>query len=93
MALKIKGGTPRTKAFAAFLEKEADRVTGYSIEMDADRELSRVFIYTDTIDWNNGDLSGTFVAKTETAAIKEFYQNVVKTTDEDKAYMRARGWA
>jgi hypothetical protein len=72
---------PKTKTMVDFLAKEKDRVVGLSIEEDG------VFIYTKTVEWHDGSLAGTFRGDSETAAIKAFYRNVTKTSDEERAYL------
>ena len=62
--------TPRTKSMQNFLQREAHRVTGLSIEPDG------VFIYTDSSQWCDDAGAGTFRADSETAAIKRFYELV-----------------
>lgn len=57
---------------ASFLIKEADRVTGLSIEDDG------VFIYTDSSQWCDDAGAGTFREDSETRAIKKFYSLVQK---------------
>jgi len=61
---------PRTAAMRQFLQKEAHRVVGLSIEADG------VFIYTRSAEWCDDSGSGTFRADSETAAIKKFYARV-----------------
>lgn len=68
-------GRPRTKAMKNFLQKEAHRIVGLSIEDDG------VFIYTNSIDWCDDSGSGTFRDDSETAAIRYFYQMVRENTE------------
>ncbi len=63
---------PRTKTMKKFLEKEASRVVGVSIEADG------VFIYTVSAEWCDDGGSGTFRGDSETDAVKKFYQRVLK---------------
>lgn len=74
----------KTKTMTKFLEKEKGRIVGLSIEPDG------VFIYTRSVEWHNGDGSGTFVGAKETSAIKAFYRDVTKTSDDDRAFMEGR---
>lgn len=60
---------PKTLAMRRFLEKEAHRVTGLSIE-----GADGVFIYTDSSLWCDDGGSGTFRGDSETAAIRNFYE-------------------
>ena len=60
----------KTKAMQRFLEKEADRVVDFYHEGDS------VFIHTNSDEWADENGSGTFVAESETAAIKKFYDRV-----------------
>lgn len=64
-------GTPKTKTFNDFIakEREAGRITGYSIEDDG------VFIYTDTDRFADDAGAGTFRGDSETAAIKQYKAN------------------
>lgn len=61
---------PKTKAMARFLEREAHRVVGLSIEPDG------VFIYTNSDEFCDDAGSGTFRGDNETAAIRVFYERV-----------------
>lgn len=70
---------PKTKAMVRFLEKEKHRVVGLSIEPDG------VFIYTNSWEWCDDQGAGTFRADSETAAIKDFYDNVTES-DGNKEY-------
>ena len=72
---------PRTKAMKNFLARERDRVVGLSIETDG------VFIYTNSHEWHDGGLSGTFRDDSETAAIKRFYERVTKASAEERAHL------
>ena len=61
---------PKTQTMRRFLDKEADRVVGLSIEIDG------VFIYTNSHEWCDDNGSGTFRGDSETAAIRRFYERV-----------------
>jgi hypothetical protein len=65
--------TPKTNAMKAFLAREANRVTGLSLE-----GADGVFIYTTSAEWCDDNGSGTFHGDTETGAIKAFYARVRK---------------
>lgn len=67
---------PKTKAMARFLAKEEGRVVGLSIEGD-----DGVFIYTNSIEWDDGNGSGTFRGDSETAAIANFNARVTRNTE------------
>ena len=74
-------GHIKTKAMRNFLEKEKDRVTGYSIEVESEkdengRRIERVFIYTNSEEWCDDSGAGTFSGDSETKAIKFFYATV-----------------
>lgn len=71
---------PKTKAMAAFLKKEADRVVGLSIEPDG------VFIYTNSNEWCDDAGSGTFRGDSETAAIRAFYERVREAEPEPRVF-------
>lgn len=62
--------SPKTKAMRAFLQREAARVVGLSIEGDG------VFIYTESARWCDDSGAGTFRGDSETAAIRRFYECV-----------------
>lgn len=68
---------PKTKAMSRFLEKEAGRVTGLSIELP-----DGVFIYTDSAQWCDDAGSGTFRGDSETDAIRVFYERVRKSNGD-----------
>lgn len=73
--------TPKTKAMAAFLEKEKDRVVGLSIEWCCHMNKPQIWIYTNSWEWCRDDGAGGFWAHSETAAIKKFYDEVKPATD------------
>jgi hypothetical protein len=66
---------PRTKAMAAFLAKEAHRVTGLEIGSDG------VFIFTRSAEWCDDAGAGTFRGDSETQAVRRFYDRVQRNTD------------
>jgi glucose/arabinose dehydrogenase len=67
---------PKTAAMRKFLAREKGRVVGLSIEPDG------VFIYTNSHEWHDGSLAGTFRGDSETAAIARFRERVTKASDE-----------
>ena len=71
---------PKTDAMYRFLDTEVNnrsRVVGLSIEPDG------VFIYTDSSKWCDDAGAGTFRADSETAAIRDFRERVMRRSDLD----------
>lgn len=75
--MKIYGGLPKSKTMKAFIARESYRVTSISFEGS-----DGIFIYTDTSLWCDDAGAGTFQGNTETQAVKNFYERVMKADQQ-----------
>ena len=66
------GTAPKT--LRSLIEKDS-RIVAFTIEQ------RKVFIYTKTADWDNGNGSGTFSGDTVREAIKLYRETVTKNTE------------